>query len=83
MEAIRSSETSVHTRFTRRNIPNGGILRSHRRENLKSYRTFFSTISSNIKIEKEMFNSSKRGHAAAQLVEALCYKQEGRGFHSR
>jgi hypothetical protein len=25
----------------------------------------------------------ERGHAVAQLVEALCYKQEGRAFESR
>jgi hypothetical protein len=37
MEPIRSSETSVHTRVTRRYIPENGILHSHRRENLKSY----------------------------------------------
>jgi hypothetical protein len=37
MKAIRSSETSVHTRFTRRHIPEDGILHSHRREKLKSY----------------------------------------------
>jgi hypothetical protein len=36
MEAIRSSEMSVHTRSTRRHIPEEGILHSHRRENLKS-----------------------------------------------
>jgi hypothetical protein len=29
MEAIRSSETSVHTRSTRRHIPEGGILHIH------------------------------------------------------
>jgi hypothetical protein len=38
MEAIRSSGTSVLPIVTPRTIPNGGILHSHRRENLKSYR---------------------------------------------
>jgi hypothetical protein len=37
MEATRSSEKSVHTKSTRRHIPEEGILHSHRRENLKSY----------------------------------------------
>jgi hypothetical protein len=37
MEAIRSYETSVHTRSTQRHISEEGILHSHRCENLKSY----------------------------------------------
>jgi hypothetical protein len=39
MKARRSSETSVLTRSTWRNIPEDATLHSHRRENLKSYIT--------------------------------------------
>jgi hypothetical protein len=39
-EAPSSSETSVLTRVTRRNIPEDAILHSHRHENLKSHLSF-------------------------------------------
>jgi hypothetical protein len=37
MEALSSSETSVHTRETRRKIPEEASLHSNRRKNIKSY----------------------------------------------
>jgi hypothetical protein len=39
-KALSSSETSVLTRVTRRNIQEDAILHSHRRENFKSYNSF-------------------------------------------
>jgi hypothetical protein len=47
-EALSSSEMSVLTRATRRNIPYDAILHSHCRENLKSYVVLFALISSDL-----------------------------------
>jgi hypothetical protein len=41
IEAMRSAETSVFTKAAWRNIPENGILHSHRRGNLKSFQYFF------------------------------------------
>jgi hypothetical protein len=71
MEEIRSSGTSVLTRFTWRHIPEDGILHSHRRESLKSWTTVLvRTRSWIVVVEKqENFHSSAmaQGDWSAQL----------------
>jgi hypothetical protein len=47
MEALRSFETLVITRATRRIIPQDGILHSYHREHLKSYISTWIFINTN------------------------------------
>jgi hypothetical protein len=54
VEATRSSETSVHTRSTRRHIPEDGILHSHRYENFKSYSVILY-IKHRVQFEAEIY----------------------------
>jgi phospholipid N-methyltransferase len=77
-EALRSSETSVLTRATRRNIPEDTILHSHCNENLKSYKeaTHFSgTLVTNHHITQwhnpEEYNMNIHCHGNQKLKELV------------
>jgi hypothetical protein len=53
-EAPGSSETSVRTISTRRNIPEDTFLHSHRRENLKSYTTLAVTSNRRLRSVRQL-----------------------------
>jgi hypothetical protein len=77
-EALRSSETSVLTRTTRRNIPDDALLYSHRRENFKSYTslqyfTFPATILQiNIVIESKGMHITSAQPPCSRTTWYLC-----------
>jgi hypothetical protein len=62
-EALSSSETSVLTIATRRNIPEDTILHSHRSENLKSYTPlsfFFYTMKTSGRLNIDLDTRCRR-----------------------
>jgi hypothetical protein len=69
-EGLSSSETSVLTRVTRRNIPEDAILHSHSRGNLKSY------------IALTDWTMQWRSHVSPVKYKMCCYIPEDDILHS-
>jgi hypothetical protein len=75
IEAIRSSETSLATRVTQSNIPEDGILHSHRREDIKSYIICNIHVRSTARNREPLQSENSLGTLAKVIAELHSFPQ--------
>jgi hypothetical protein len=76
-EAPGSSETSVPTRATRRNNPEDTILHSHRRENLKSYKTKTNSMALHGELYRRIDRHCRRNVVSTSVDRGVLRGQRG------